>query len=622
MASKTGRSDAPPPRPATDALVAEAARGLAGELPSRRWFGAKTRTIAGVEPVDYAAVPGSGGILALFRVEFAEPPAELYCIPLLGAPAGAGDAHADAIDDPAFCSALVELIVTGGVVAGRRGHFRFTSTSALPDMLPPAPRQVARIKAEQSNTSVVFGGRAMLKIYRKLEAGPNPEAEITDFLTRHTEFRAAPRLGGAIAYEAGGEEPILLATLHEFIANQGDAWSAFQARLGEYFAVAVTGPEAGGRPDPAFARALAGADAREARVLGELTGALHMALASGTQPAIQPALIEAGDVAAWREGMEAEIDRAGAALAASLDTLPADVRDLARRAIEAMPHAKSALAGLDVLTAEPVQKIRVHGDYHLGQVLRTEGALVIVDFEGEPARPLAARRAKECALRDVAGMMRSFAYAARAAMLRAAELDRRRPRRRRAADRVGPRVGGRACAPPSWRATSARRSSAGQRSCRGGATPSRAALRVFELGKLVYEIGYEVNHRPSWARHPARGAAPARGAGAARGPAAPAVAGRGRSPSWPASSSRSSSARAPRTSASSPTSSSRLRSTRSTTTRTPSSCATSSSPASTRTTSPRGWPCTCATRCSASGSAWWTRPTSTAWRPCATSCSR
>src|SRR5262249_56965035 len=115
-------------------------------------------------------------------------------------------------------------------------------------------------------------------------------------------------------------------------------------------------------------------------------------------------------------------ERAKDGLVASLDGLPADVRDLAHRALEVMPQAKAALTGLEALTEEPVQRIRIHGDYHLGQVLRTEGGLVIVDFEGEPARPLAGRRAKECALRDVAGMMRSFAYAARAAMLRAADV--------------------------------------------------------------------------------------------------------------------------------------------------------------------------------------------------------
>ncbi len=221
---------------------------LVGELSSRRWFGAKARAIAGVTPLDYAAVPATGGVLALFRVDFTEPPPETYCIPVLpqtsaGPP---GWVVADALDDPTFCAALVEQIRAGSVLAGRHGDFHFRATPALAGMLPEPPRQVARVKTEQSNTSVVFGGRAILKIFRKLEPGPNPELEITDFLTRHAAFRGAPRLGGAIEYEVAGEEPTTVGILHEFIPNQGDAWTALQARLGEYFAVAGPSP----RPTP------------------------------------------------------------------------------------------------------------------------------------------------------------------------------------------------------------------------------------------------------------------------------------------------------------------------------------------------------------------------------------
>ena len=505
MASKTGPSEtAPPAAPGPDALVRAAAARLVGELSSRRWFGAKARAIAGVTPLDYAAVPATEGVLALFRVDFTAPPSETYCIPLLpqtsaGPP---GWTVADALDDPAFCAALVEQIRAGGVLAGRHGRFHFRATPALADMLPEPPRQVARVKTEQSNTSVVFGGRAILKIFRKLEAGPNPELEITDFLTRHTAFRAAPRLGGAIEYEVAGKEPTTLGTLHEFIRNQGDAWTALQARLGEYFAVAVTGPEAGGPPDPAFARALAAADAREARGLGALTGALHAALASATAPALKPEPVGPEDLRAWQQGMELRLDRAQDALTAALDALPTDIRDLARRALESTAPLKEELSELQALAAESVQKIRIHGDYHLGQVLRTESGFVIVDFEGEPARPLADRRARECALKDVAGMLRSFAYAARAAMLRAVDV-----------------VAGGESGLPDRLAPWANAWEDGVRSAflegylaetqeRGAAFLPRgrevldAVLGVFELDKVVYEVVYEVNHRPSWARIP------------------------------------------------------------------------------------------------------------------------
>jgi trehalose synthase-fused probable maltokinase len=492
----------PPASPTPDALVTAAAAQLVRELGSRRWFGAKTRTIAGVTPVDYASVPATAGVLALFRVDFAEPPAETYCVPLLAQPAAGktGWTVSDAVDDPGFCGALVEQLAAGATLAARHGQFRFRGTAALTEMLPPPPRQVARIKAEQSNTSVVFGGRAILKIYRRLEAGPNPELEITDFLTGSTAFRAAPRLGGAIEYQAEAEEPITLATLHEFVRNQGDEWAALQARLGEYFAVAVTGPEAGGPLDPAFARALAAADAKEARALGQITGALHTALASASAPALAPEPIGASDVEAWQRDMEGQLDRVRDAVAASLDTLSGDIRDLAQRVLETVPQLKAELRGLQGLAAESVQKIRIHGDYHLGQVLRTEAGPVIVDFEGEPARPLAERRAKHCALRDVAGMTRSFAYAARAATLRAAEVAG-------GDSAVADRLAAWATAWEEGVRAAFMEGYLGVTQARGaGFLPSGdvldAAQRVFELDKLVYEVGYEVNHRPSWARIP------------------------------------------------------------------------------------------------------------------------
>src|SRR5204862_8119264 len=148
----------------------------------------------------------------------------------------------------------------------------------------------------------------------------------------------------------------------------------------------------------------------------------HAALASATAPALKPEPVGPEDLRAWQQGMELRLDRAQDALTAALDALPADIRDLARRALESTAPLKEELSALQALAAESTQKIRIHGDYHLGQVLRADGGFVIVDFEGEPARPLADRRARECALRDVAGMLRSFAYAVRAAMLRAVEV--------------------------------------------------------------------------------------------------------------------------------------------------------------------------------------------------------
>jgi trehalose synthase-fused probable maltokinase len=501
MESKARPSRRGPQTPG--ALVKAAAVVLARDLPSRRWFGDKARAISGIRPVDHAGLPGTGGVLALFRVDFATGPHETYCVPIAGvADRRRAGPIADALDDPAFCTALVEQIRLGGALPGRHGRFRFNATVALADILPGTPVAATRIETEQSNTSVAFDRRGILKVFRRLQPGPNPEFEITDFLTRASSFRAAPRLAGSIEYEATGGEPTTVATLHEFVPNQGDAWTALQARLGEYFTVAVTGPDAGGPPDPAFARTLAAADAKEARTLGELTGRLHMALASATAPpAMVPAAVDPADIRAWQDGMRAQLDRVLAALASALDRLPADLRELGRQALDRAPQLAERSAALQALIEEPVMKIRVHGDYHLGQVLRADSGFVIVDFEGEPTRPLAARRATECALKDVAGMLRSYAFAVRAAMLRAAEVGGGDSG---LLDRLLPwanawEAGVRAAFLEGYLAETEQRGA--------GFLPRRrealeSVLDAYELDKMVYELDYELNHRPGWIRIP------------------------------------------------------------------------------------------------------------------------
>src|SRR5215831_8001376 len=375
-------SKAPPsrrgPEAATAALEAAAAV-LQGQLPERRWFGDKARTIAKVTAIDHVMVPGSDGLLALFRIDFTAGPPATYCVPMANlGDRGGTSGFTDALDDPAFGMALVEQIRRGATLPGRTGRFRFSATDALATILPAPPARARRVVAEQSNTSVILDGRAILKVIRRLEPGPNPEFEIMDFLTRATHFHAAPRLVGSIEHEAPGEEPATLATLQEFVPNHGDVWAALTIRLGEYFAVAVTGPEAGGHPDPAFARALAAADAREARTLGELTGRLHTALASATAPPpMVPAPVEEVDVQTWQEAMKARVERVLAILVGMLDRLPGDVRDLARHVLDGGARLVERASALQALVAEPVLNIRVHGDYHLGQVLRTDGGFVI-----------------------------------------------------------------------------------------------------------------------------------------------------------------------------------------------------------------------------------------------------
>jgi trehalose synthase-fused probable maltokinase len=496
--SQPPRGTAPP-----EDFVDRAAASLLPFLPAQRWFGGKARTITGVSLLDHAVVPGTAGRLALFEIVYADDAGEIYQVPI--APGAAASPFADAMDDRHFCLALLEQIRLAGCLPGLRGMFRFTPTEALPHILPDVPNDVARVRTEQSNTSVIFDHKAILKLFRKLETGPNPDYEITEFLTRQTSFHGTPRLGGAVSYEAADGKSATLAILQEFVPNQGDAWTVTQGRLAEYYA-AVGGAAGDGRePDQAFARTLAAADAKEAERLGRLTGGLHMTLASAPAgTALTPERIRPEDLATWQQELRAHLDRVMGTLAATIEKLPEPVRIAAQDVLDNAAQFKDGLMALQALGTEPVTKIRIHGDYHLGQVLRSGDDFFILDFEGEPARPLEERRAKQCALKDVAGMLRSFAYAARAAKFRVEEAA---PGDRGLGERLASWAevwedGVRSAFLDGYLAETWNQ---GATFLPRGREALEAVLHVYELDKAIYELNYEINHRPAWVRIPLEG---------------------------------------------------------------------------------------------------------------------
>jgi trehalose synthase-fused probable maltokinase len=498
------RGDAPtrdPEPSASEALTVRVAAALRDALSGQRWFGSKNRDVSLVTPADHVAIPGTTGLLALFDVVFNDQGRERYCIPV--APPGASqEPFADAMADPAFGLALLETIRNGGTLAGTHGTFRFTATPVLAEILPTAPHESRPIAGEQSNTSIVYDHRGILKLFRRLQSGPSPELELRDFLTRQAAFAGAPRLAGSVAYQGEGAEPVTLAVLDEFVPNQGDAWTATLERLAEYYAAAIEG-RGEESPDPVFARALASADAHEAARLGVLTGRLHRALASAPPGhALAPEPIIAGDAAVWVEAMLAQLGRATQALADGLPGLPPALRGPAARVAAEGARLGDALRAVETLAAADVVKIRVHGDYHLGQLLRTADGFTILDFEGEPARTLAERQAKQCVLKDVAGMLRSYAYAAQIALGRRLETS---PHEARLEERLRPwadtwEEGMRAAFLEAY---------LGEVGGAGGPAlvPRERerfdrALHAYELDKALYELGYELANRPAWVSVP------------------------------------------------------------------------------------------------------------------------
>ncbi|MGH7332283.1 MAG: maltokinase N-terminal cap-like domain-containing protein [Candidatus Rokuibacteriota bacterium] len=426
---------------------------LAAWLPDQRWFAGKTQRIDRV--VIEARIPVGGAFLVLARVRLADGTDDRYALPLVPAAI-----PGDALDDPGFARSLLSVVADAGRVAGDAGIVTGHPTSFFPRPLPEnLPSR--RVGAEQSNTSIAFGTVLMLKQFRRLPPGLNPEEELTRFLTERTSFAHAPRLLGSLAYEATSGERATLAVAHELIDGAGDGWNWMLAELR-----ALT-PRAGA-PPPSAAPTLAAL-----RRLGERTGQLHTALASDTcDPAFAPEPITDADLRRWSEDVDHQIVAARVALGGALP-------------IEA-PDVRSALAGLRGVT-----KIRHHGDFHLGQTLYVPARadFTIVDFEGEPLRPLAERRRKHAAARDVAGMLRSISYAAAAGREGEEEVWRE-----------------------TWAQAAARAFRAGYLAAAAGARflpPVPAALAralaAFELEKAAYEVVYEANHRPSWLSIPIRG---------------------------------------------------------------------------------------------------------------------
>jgi maltose alpha-D-glucosyltransferase/alpha-amylase len=370
--------------------------------------------------------------------------------------------------------------------------------------LPPEPSS-----KEQSNTSLIYGDRLILKLFRRQQPGPNPESEIGRYLTEKAGFDGVPPFAGTIEYDGPGGRSTL-AVLQGLVANEGDGWTLTLEEMERFYenCARIPVPEdiAGNEPgdlialseQPAsqHARDYVGIALDATARLGRRTAALHLALAMRSEdPAFAPEPLTSDDMQALLADLRESAAKVFDVLRDSVARLPDEMLDVAGLALGRRKQILDSFRNIRWRNLQG-QRVRVHGDYHLGQVLRVRTDYVILDFEGEPARSLEERRAKQSPLKDVAGMLRSLAYAAYAGLI---NYTARRPED---FEKLEPwaRLWERSAAAEFLRAY--RETASGAAFLPSDAGDFRGLLSMFWLDKVLYELSYELNNRPGWARIP------------------------------------------------------------------------------------------------------------------------
>ncbi len=456
-------------------------------LPKQRWFAGKSRQIQEVRVRDWAEV-GDAALMFLHVAYHSGDPEEYFAPFIIRHGASQDDVLQDGLLDDALCIALLnagELRTQKGVI---RGEFLKRPEGA--DRLP-----IHRATAEQSNSSVTFGEDSILKVFRRQHAGPNPDVEIGKHLAGNGRFdRVAPFLG-ALEYYPDAGPASAIAVVQGVIPNEGDGWSWTAGELERFYEICArrTTPAEGSDA----ARDAVGAYREAAGVLGRRTAELHVALSAGEDPAFAPQEFTQTEIDALASQIRIEAAQTFELLKVRLPELPDDSLEAAGVALR---NRRSIVDRLNLPADHQYgMRIRVHGDYHLGQVLRAKNDFAIVDFEGEPARPLEQRRAKVSPLKDVAGMMRSFSYAANSALM---NYTARRPE-----DFASLQPWARL-----WEATVAGEFIAAyladadvRKMLPGRDEDVQRLLDAYRLEKAMYELRYELNSRPDWVRIPLAG---------------------------------------------------------------------------------------------------------------------
>jgi maltose alpha-D-glucosyltransferase/alpha-amylase len=514
-------------------------------LPARRWFRGKGRQIKSVSFVETATIPvdASEACLAQIVVDYTQEDPERYLLPLSFA---WGDRAAqlrqtspgailtelavtskdktrngvvfDGIIDKDFCATVLEMILRKKQIHGRMGDFVAKPGASVRNtgMLKGSHLEVTSMRAEQTNSSIVYGDRFILKLFRQLEDGINPDLEVGRFLSERVKFPWTPAVAGEIEYRSQDRRRFAVGILEDFVPNEGDAWQHSLDALSQYFDRAVTRQQDALRsalPRKPLVDLLCGEDTplpvddligpyyESVKILGRRTAEMHLALASSEGSDFVPEPFSVLYQRSVYQSMRNHAGQTNVLLRQRLKTLPSEIVDDALKLVDR--HHDVLNLFKSVLSRKiTAKRTRIHGDYHLGQVLYTGKDYVIIDFEGEPARPLTERRIKRSPVRDVAGMLRSFHYAAYtslfgqlgSAMVRPEDLAVLEPWARLWIVWIG----------------SAFLKTYLDHAMPGGFLPVsrdelKILLNIYLLEKALYELGYELNNRPDWVRIPLTG---------------------------------------------------------------------------------------------------------------------
>ncbi|HEX2229397.1 MAG TPA: putative maltokinase, partial [Candidatus Binatia bacterium] len=515
-------------------------RALPGYLKACRWFGGKARrmrsaTILETVPFKHDA---SAVYLATIEVQYIEGGPETYLLPLGYAAQEQSQElrrvqpHAlianllvdregeqsegvlyDPSGDEGFARGILDAIARRRLFKGKSAEIAAVPSRAFRRTVgEDLSLQSAALTRDHSNTSIRYGDRLVLKLFRRLEAGINPDLEIGRFLTERTSFRHVPPVAGHMELRRGKRATVIIGILQGWVANEGDAWSYTLDQLKQYLenAQARRGEDAELPPQdkhlldlvdhdiPLLAQEIIGAYLPSAVLLGQRTAELHAALASeSSDPDFAPESYTVHYRHSLYQSMRTLASKALALLRDRLGELPESAR---RDAAELLGMEQRLLGRFRAVLDRKVtaMRVRVHGDYHLGQVLYTGKDFVIIDFEGEPARPITERRLKRSPLKDVAGLLRSFSYAASFAL----RSDRFRPEDRPALEKWGHYW-------QTWVSVSFLKCYLATAAQAGFLPKTREEMKVlldlFVLEKAIYELSYELNNRPDWVDVPLQG---------------------------------------------------------------------------------------------------------------------